>query len=60
MGSIRGLHYQLPPYSEIKLVTCLVGEILDVVVDIRKNSATFLKNYLDVLSIELVHTIFIK
>jgi dTDP-4-dehydrorhamnose 3,5-epimerase len=59
MGSIRGLHYQLPPYSEIKLVTCLVGEILDVVVDIRKNSATFLKWHAEVLSAENANSFFI-
>ncbi len=39
-GTVRGLHFQHPPHSEYKLVTCLRGEILDVVVDIRKNSPT--------------------
>ncbi len=42
-GSIRGMHYQLPPYSEIKMVRCIVGAIHDVVIDLRKNSPTFLK-----------------
>ena len=37
------MHYQLPPLSEIKLVRCIAGEIYDVIVDIRKNSSTFLK-----------------
>lgn len=40
-GVIRGLHYQLPPYDQRKLVRVLYGEILDVVVDIRKGSPAF-------------------
>ena len=38
---IRGLHFQLPPYSETKMVRCVFGEILDVFVDLRKDSETF-------------------
>jgi dTDP-4-dehydrorhamnose 3,5-epimerase len=41
-GTIRGMHYQLPPFSEIKLVRCIAGAVYDVIVDIRKNSPTFL------------------
>lgn len=40
-GVIRGLHYQLPPYAQTKLVRVLRGKILDVVVDIRKGSPTY-------------------
>jgi dTDP-4-dehydrorhamnose 3,5-epimerase len=40
-GIIRGLHLQLPPYSETKLVRCVVGRVLDVFVDLRKDSGTF-------------------
>ncbi|HCR3322465.1 TPA: dTDP-4-dehydrorhamnose 3,5-epimerase [Citrobacter freundii] len=40
-GVLRGLHYQLPPYAQGKLVRCVVGEVFDVAVDIRKNSETF-------------------
>ena len=38
----RGLHYQLPPFPQAKLVRCITGEIYDVIVDIRKGSKTFL------------------
>jgi dTDP-4-dehydrorhamnose 3,5-epimerase len=40
-GIIRGLHFQLPPYSETKLVRCIQGAILDVFVDLRKDSPGF-------------------
>lgn len=44
-GTIRGLHYQKPPYSEIKLVRCIKGAVWDVAVDLRKDSSTFLKSF---------------
>lgn len=40
-GVIRGLHYQLDPYSQAKLATCVLGRILDVAVDLRKGSPTY-------------------
>ena len=40
-GVIRGLHFQLPPHAQAKLVRCLVGKIFDVAVDIRRSSASF-------------------
>jgi dTDP-4-dehydrorhamnose 3,5-epimerase len=40
-GVIRGLHYQIPPHDQGKLVRCIRGSIQDVVVDLRKSSATF-------------------
>ncbi len=40
-GVIRGLHYQLPPYAQSKLIRVIKGEILDVAVDIRENSETY-------------------
>lgn len=49
-GSVRGLHYQLPPYAEIKLVSCIKGEVFDIAVDLRKDSPTFLHWYGEVLS----------
>ena len=42
-GTIRGMHYQNFPYSEIKLVRCIAGKVFDVIIDLRKNSDTFLK-----------------
>ena len=40
-GVLRGLHYQLPPHAQSKLVRVIQGRVLDVAVDIRKNSPTF-------------------
>ena len=51
-GVLRGLHYQLPPFSQSKLVGVLQGKVLDVVVDIRKGSPTFGQHFTQVLSAE--------
>lgn len=40
-GTLRGLHFQYPPHSEVKLIRCVRGAIWDVIVDIRKNSLTY-------------------
>lgn len=43
-GTVRGMHFQHPPFSEIKMVRCIAGAVLDVIVDIRKDSPTFLQH----------------
>ena len=43
-GTIRGLHYQLPPYTEAKLIRCIEGAIVDIIVDLRQQSPTFMKH----------------
>lgn len=42
-GVIRGMHFQLPPKDHFKIVTCIVGGVKDVLVDLRKNSKTYKK-----------------
>lgn len=44
-GTLRGMHYQLAPKAEDKIVRCLRGALLDVIVDVRPDSPTFLKHY---------------
>ena len=58
-GVIRGLHYQLNPHAQVKLVRVLVGEILDVVVDIRKTSPTYGHSYAIELSAKNKKQLFI-
>lgn len=43
VGAVRGLHYQLPPHAEMKLVRCIRGKVWDVAVDLRAGSATLLR-----------------
>lgn len=52
---VRGLHFQNPPYAQAKLVRVIKGAVLDVVVDIRKNSSTYGKSF----SIELTENNFL-
>lgn len=49
-GSVRGLHYQRTPHAEMKLVSCLHGEVWDVAVDLRAGSPTFLQWHAERLS----------
>lgn len=49
-GTVRGMHFQHPPHAEIKLVSCLRGEVFDVALDLRDGSPTFLKWHAEVLS----------
>ena len=45
VGTVRGLHYQLPPSCEVKLVRCTAGALWDVIVDMRPGSPTYLDHY---------------
>lgn len=49
-GVVRGMHFQYPPYAETKIVSCLRGEIFDVVLDLRRGSETFLRWHGELLS----------
>ena len=58
-GVLRGLHYQIPPYTQAKLVRAIEGSLLDIVVDIRKSSPTFGQHVAIELTAENKHQIFI-
>ena len=58
-GTIRGMHFQSGPFKEDKIVTCLNGEIYDVVVDLRKNSKSFLSCKSFILNEKKNHSLFI-
>ena len=49
-GTVRGMHFQYPPHSETKIVTCLRGAVCDVAVDLREGSPTFLLHHVVCLS----------
>ena len=49
-GVLRGLHFQNPPYAQAKLVRVITGAVLDVAVDIRRNSPTYGKHVAEILS----------
>lgn len=51
-GTVRGMHFQRPPHPEMKLVSCIRGEVFDVAVDLRRGSPTFLAWHAERLSAE--------
>ena len=51
-GTVRGMHYQTPPHAEMKLVSCIRGQIWDVAVDLRADSPTYLQWQAEILSSE--------
>jgi len=51
-GAVRGMHFQYPPKAEMKFIRCIRGSVYDVIVDIRKDSPTFLQWFGAVLSEE--------
>ena len=58
-GAIRGMHFQYPPKAEIKMVKCLRGSVFDVLIDLRRDSSTFLKWHGEVLSAENMKVMYI-
>ncbi|HAF29350.1 MAG TPA: dTDP-4-dehydrorhamnose 3,5-epimerase [Bacteroidales bacterium] len=59
VGTIRGLHYQLEPYAQSKLIRVLEGRILDVVVDVREKSPTYGRHFSIELSCDNKHQLFV-
>lgn len=58
-GTLRGLHYQRQPHAEAKLVRCIRGAIVDVIVDIRKDSETYLHHQLFELTAANRHQLYV-
>ncbi len=58
-GAIRGMHFQNPPFAEIKLVRCLQGSCYDVVIDLRKGSPTFLQYHAEILTAQNMKALYI-
>lgn len=58
-GSVRGMHFQRPPHSELKFVSCIRGTILDVAIDLRANSPTFLQWHAEELSADSRYSLMI-
>lgn len=50
VGAVRGMHFQLPPHAEMKMVRCLKGRVWDVALDLRRGSHTFLRWHAEELS----------
>lgn len=49
-GTLRGMHFQLPPHQEARLVRCVKGAILDAFIDLRADSPTFMRHWTTILS----------
>jgi dTDP-4-dehydrorhamnose 3,5-epimerase len=58
-GTFRGLHYQRPPFAEIKLIRCSKGAVYDIIVDLRKGSSTFLHHFSVVLTGENMNMLYV-
>lgn len=58
-GALRGMHFQHPPKAEIKIVKCLRGSVFDVLIDLRRNSSTFLQWYGETISSENMKMMYI-
>lgn len=58
-GTVRGMHFQRAPHGEDKLIQCLRGEVLDVAVDLRRDSPTFLQWHAETLSADNHRTLLV-
>jgi len=58
-GTLRGMHYQVPPFEEVKIVSCTKGSIYDVVVDLRRGSATYRNWHAVEISADSYHMLYI-
>lgn len=58
-GILRGMHYQEAPHEEVKLVRCTMGEMFDVIIDLRPDSYTYTKHFTAVLSESNRHMLYI-
>jgi len=58
-GAIRGLHFQYPPHTETKIITCIQGKVFDVAVDIRNDSPTYLQWHAEILSEENQRSLYV-
>lgn len=56
---LRGMHFQIPPYEVDKLVYCVSGSVLDVIIDLRKKSSTYLSVYSTVLTSQKPRLLFV-
>lgn len=58
-GAVRGMHYQVPPKAEIKIVRCIRGKVFDVIIDLRAGSPTFLQWYGEELSADNMRMMYV-
>ena len=58
-GTLRGMHYQLPPFAETKLVRCTRGSMFDVIIDLRSESPTFTRHFAVVLTADDRKTMYV-
>lgn len=56
-GTLRGMHFQYPPFAETKIIRCVRGKVFDVLIDIRKKSPTFLQHFTIELSANVYNAI---
>lgn len=59
IGTLRGMHYQAAPHGETKLVSCVRGQIFDVIVDLRKDSPSYMTTFSTKLSLEQGQSLYI-